>query len=262
MSTAKKLKFEALPQGFSPNTLPEILKLAKKIKANAALIYECSGRPFFMETDRLIIRRFTTEDGEAVCDLANDRAHSSMRDFDHQWPTDLEGCKNAAAYFAGEDIYYAVCLKPSMKLIGFIAYNSVDDNGILDLGHVWHTANQDNSLDTEALSLMTQYAFEKLGVNGVCARNPLECEEQIAPLKSIGMKIIDSRKASFVKDESGNPIEFTACEMLITRDKWEASNPESYSPKDKPEIINMAETANAGQNTHLHATFAASTIPQ
>jgi hypothetical protein len=55
---------------FSPNTLPEILKLAKEIKANAARIYERSGRPFFM----------------------------------------------------------------------------VDENGVVDLEHVWHTAYQDNDL--------------------------------------------------------------------------------------------------------------------
>jgi len=169
MNTVKKIEFETLPQDFSPSTLPEILKLAKKIKGDSALIYERLNKPFFMETDRLIIRRFTVEDAKAVYELSNDLMNSSMRNFDHQWPTDMEGCKNAASYFAGEDIYYAVCLKPSMKLIGFIAYNSVNDNGILDLGHVWHSAYQDNSLDTEALSLMTQYAFEKLGVNGVCA---------------------------------------------------------------------------------------------
>ena len=154
MNTAKKIEIENLPQDYSPSTLREILKLVKKIKGNVALIYERLNKPFFMETDRLIIRRFTAEDAEAVLELSLDRFNSSMKNFDIQWPTVLEGCKGAAAYFADEDIYYAVCLKPSMKLIGFIAYNSVNDDGILDLGHVWHTSYQDNSLDTEALSLM------------------------------------------------------------------------------------------------------------
>jgi Acetyltransferases, including N-acetylases of ribosomal proteins len=244
MNTVKKIEFKNLPQDFSPHTLPEILKLVKKIKGDTALIYERLNKPFFMETDRLIIRRFTTEDTEAIYELANDRMRSSMKNYDHQWPTEVEGCKNTAAYFAGEDIYYAVCLKPYMKLIGFIAYNSVNDNGILDLGHVWHTAYQNNSLDTEALSLMTQYAFEKLSVSGVCARNPLDCEGQIAPLKSIGMEIINTSKASFVNDENGNPIEFTACGMLITKENWETNNPESYSPKNRPEILNMIENVN------------------
>jgi len=170
-----------------------------------------------------------------------------MKNFDHQWPVDLEDCKGAAAYFASGDIYYAVCLKPSMKLIGFIAYNSVTDKGILDLGHVWHTVYQDNDHDTEALSLMTQYAFEKLGVNGVTAGNPLNCKEQIAPLKALGMEVVEIRKkASFVNDENGNPIEFTGCKMLITREKWEASNHEGYSLKHKPEILCMVEE-NAGK---------------
>ena len=69
MNTVKKIEFKNLPQDFSPHKLPEILKLAKKIEGDAALIYERSNKPFFMETDRLIIRRFTVEDAEAVCEL-------------------------------------------------------------------------------------------------------------------------------------------------------------------------------------------------
>ena len=243
MNTAKEIKFETLPQDYSPSTLPEILKLVKKVKGNTAFIYERLSKPFFMETDRLIIRRFTNEDAEAVLALSRDRMNSSMKNFDHQWPTDLEGCKGAAAYFAGNDASYAVCLKPSMNLIGYISYNSVTDDGILDLGHVWHTAYQNNDHDTEALSLMTQYAFEKLGANGVTAGNPLDCEEQIAPLKAIGMEVVEIReKASFVNDAHGNPIEFTGCKMLITREQWEAGNPGSYSPKERPAILELADS--------------------
>jgi RimJ/RimL family protein N-acetyltransferase len=245
MNTARKIEIETLPQDYSPSTLPEIMKLAKKITGDAALVYERLNKPFFMETDRLIIRRFTAEDAEAVLALSLDRMNSSMKNFDHQWPTDLEGCKGAVAWFAGNDTSYAVCLKPSMKLIGYISYNSVNDDGVLDLGHVWHTAHQDNSLDTEALSLMTQYAFEKLGVNGVTAGNPLDCEEQIAPLKTIGMEIVETReKASFVNDENGNSIEFTGVKMLITKEQWDVGNPESFSPKNKPEILEIVENTN------------------
>ncbi|MDD4474450.1 MAG: GNAT family protein [Eubacteriales bacterium] len=128
-----------------------------------------------------------------------------------------------------------------MKLIGFISYNSVSDEGNLSMGHVWLTAYQDNSLDTEALSIMMQYAFEKMGVNKIFNTNPLECEEQIAPLKSIGMEITETGEASFVNDENGNPIKFTFCRMMMTKEQWEASNPEGYSPKNKPEILNMME---------------------
>lgn len=220
MNTVKKIETKTLPQDYSPATLPEILKLAKKITDNTAFVYEHLNKPFFMETDRLIIRRFTPEDTEAVLELSLYRMNSSMKNFDYPWPSDMEGCKAAAAWFADSDISYAVCLKPDLKLIGYISYNSVDDEGILDLGHVWHSAYQDNSHDTEALSLMTQYAFEKLGANGVTAANPLDCKEQIAPLKTIGMEIVEtSANRSFVNDENGNPIAFTGVKMLITKER-------------------------------------------
>ena len=41
MSALKKLKTCPLPQDFSPTSLPEILKLAKAINDNTALVYEC-----------------------------------------------------------------------------------------------------------------------------------------------------------------------------------------------------------------------------
>ncbi|MDR0861422.1 MAG: GNAT family N-acetyltransferase [Oscillospiraceae bacterium] len=129
MNTVKKIAFESLPQSFSPNTLPEILKLAKAITGNAALVYERQSKPFFMETDRLIVRHFMAEDGKAFFALAIDRMNSPMQPFDEQWPTDLESCKGATEYLAGEDGIFAVCLKPSMKLIGTVLSRSFSGVG-------------------------------------------------------------------------------------------------------------------------------------
>ncbi|MDD4474449.1 MAG: hypothetical protein PHV95_01485 [Eubacteriales bacterium] len=111
MNTLKKIEFEILPQDFSPHTLPEIMRLAKKIKDNTAFVYERSNKPFFMETDRLIIRHFTGEEAESVQALSLDRMNSSMKNFDEQWPIDLEGCKGTADYFAGEDTFLRCMLK-------------------------------------------------------------------------------------------------------------------------------------------------------
>jgi len=222
MNAAKKLKVSSLPQDFSPVSLPEIIKLASVVTGDGVVVYERHDQPFYMETDRLVIRRFTPDDAEAVLALSLDRSTSSMKDFDEQWPTELEGCQAAADYFAGEDTCFAACLKPDMQLIGFISYNHITDNGVLDLGHVWHTAYQDDDLGAEALALMSQYAFETKDIQGVCARNPLDCAEQIAPLKSLGMEILETGEASFVNDAQGNPIKFTWCWMKVTRGQWAA----------------------------------------
>ncbi len=78
-----------------------------------------------------------------------------------------------------------------------------------------------DELDTEAISLMIQYAFEKLGVSGVYANNPLNYAAQIHPLKQVGLEITETMTGSFANDEQGNPITFPGCKMVITKEKWE-----------------------------------------
>ncbi len=221
MKAIKKFSFEDVPQDFSPKFLPEIINLVREMNEKEAIVYHSTeSKPFLFETSRLIIRRFYPDDVEGVHELANDRQNSEMKNFDHQWPTDYKGCKDATDWFSTQENMWAVCTKPDFKLIGMLVFNSLDENKMVDLGHVWHTKYWNARLDTEAISLMVQYAFEKLDAAGVYAGNPLECEAQIAPLREIGMEITETGQASFTNDEQGNPIYFTGCKMVITRDMW------------------------------------------
>ncbi len=221
MNTLKKLEYYNLPENYSPKKLPDIIKLVRSIQEDNALIFEREKKPFLFETGRLVIRSFYEEDADAVQNLAVDKENSPMRERDHTWPTDPEGCLEAVRWFATQDTMWAVCLKPSMELIGMVTFNTVDENNMADLGHVWLTGYQREGLDTEALSLMVQYAFEKLKVDGVFAYNPIDYEPQIHPLKEIGMEITEKITASFIKDEAGNPVEFQAGKLIITRKSWE-----------------------------------------
>lgn len=222
MLAIKKLRTEEFHTDYSPRILPEIIKLAKEVNEKEAVIYT-KGRtnPYLFETNRLIIRHFFPEDTEAIQSLAINRQNSEMKNYDHQWPTDYEGCKGVAEWFSIQENMWAVCLKPELNIIGMISFNTVDELNQLDLGHVWHTNYQKDKLDSEALSLMTQYAFEKLNVDAVYANNPLECETQLAPLKDMGAEITETSRGFFVKDEQDNPIYFTGCKMVITKDKWD-----------------------------------------
>lgn len=239
MNAAKKIRYENLPESYSPNFKPEIIKLAEKMEREDAVVYRTPDqKPYLFETDRLVIRHFSPEDAEGLCVLAKDRMNSEIANCDHPWPTAIEGCRGMAKWFSEGDVFWAVCLKPDMTLIGMIANNSVSEGeeNILDLGHVWHTSYWGGDLDAEALSLMIQYAFESLNAEGVVAHNPLY-EPQIAALRGIGMSIRETGKGSFVKDEQGNPVEFQSCEMFISRKEWL----EDYKPQGRPKIIVMAE---------------------
>ncbi len=220
MNTVKKLEFYDISQDFSPKKLPDIIKLVKLIHEDNAFIYQKENKPFLFETSRLIIRSFYEDDAEAVCVLAKDKEASPMRERDHTWPTDMDSCIGIVKWFSTQENMWAVCVKPSLELIGMITFNTVDENNKADIGHVWRTAYHTDGLDTEAISLMVQYAFEKLKADGVYAYNPLDYEPQIHPLKEIGMEITEESKGSFVKDEWGKPIEFIACRMEITKERW------------------------------------------
>ncbi len=249
MGALKKLSLEELPQSFSPKSLPEIVNLVKKINEKEAVVYRGKEqKPYLFETSRLIIRRFYPEDTQGVYELAVNRNQSEMKYMDHPWPSDFEGCRAATEWFASTDNMWAVCLKPDFNLIGLIVYNSMDENKQIDLGHVWHTDYWKCGLDTEALGLMVQYAFQRLGAEGVYAYNPLHCEPQIAPLAEIGLEVTHSSEASFTNDDKGNPVTFTGCKMELSKEKWalgykEEDAPKDFGPREKPFIIYAAEAS-------------------
>jgi RimJ/RimL family protein N-acetyltransferase len=182
------------------------------------------------DTDRLIIRRFDHEDWPDVQKLAVDKEASEAAAWDHRWPTDEEGCKGATDFLAGHE-YWAVCLKDGDRLIGFVSFNSIDDDKRLDLGHLFHREFNSQDYDTEALRCMIDHAFTHLGVRAVYADNAEEWTAQLAPLKKLGMTVLEpppevrGEKSSFRKHPDGTPIEFVGCRMQITREEWQRSSP-------------------------------------
>jgi len=178
------------------------------------------------ETDRLILRRFVDEDWAGIQKLARDKESSPAAAWDHAWPTSEDGCKGAADHFSKRDTCWAVCLKAGKRLIGFISFNGIDDDGRLDLGHLFHRKLNSQDYDTEALWCMMDHAFTHLGVQAICADNAAEWAAQLAPLRKLGMTVVEPRaelrgkKSSFRENPDGTPIEFVSCRMEITREQW------------------------------------------
>lgn len=153
-----------------------------------------------MESKRLIIRRFTANDGE---DLKEYAIYKESAGFDawEKWPTDSDGCRDVAEFFAGSDNYWAVCRKTDGKMIGFISFNNVNEEKHLDLGHGFTLEHNQAGEDVEVMELMIQYAFENLDIVAVDTHNVMEWKEQVAPLFKLGFIEIEDR-------------------MQITRDEW------------------------------------------
>ena len=178
-----------------------------------------------LETKRLVIRRFASDDWVELQKLAVNKESSEFGKYDHRWPTSEEGCKGMAGYFSKNEPYWAVCLKDGGRIIGLLALNDVDEHGDLDLGHVFHTDFVSDDHDTEALRCIMDYAFANLDIRSIYCNNAQEWTSQLAPLKKLGLKLKPRpkgpvNKSSFQKDENGNPIEFVGCRMAITKVEW------------------------------------------
>jgi RimJ/RimL family protein N-acetyltransferase len=139
-----------------------------------------------LSSERLIIRDFNCNDFSDFLTLSVNWKSAPGPKFD-KWPTDENGCKGFLEYLCTQKNFYAVYLCDKKMVIGLLAINKIDENKQLDLGHVIHSAYQNNDIDREALEMMVDYIFKTMDVESIITRN-YPNEEQIAPLKSLGFK--------------------------------------------------------------------------
>ena len=158
-----------------------------------------------IETQRLIIRAFTSTDWEGFQALAIDKETHKRDLHDHTYPTSDDDCREATKYLAGmTGKFFAVCLKRDQALIGLFAFNGINAGKHLDIGHQIHSSYQDNDLDREALEGIINFAFEHEDFESVETNNNPEWAEQLAPLNSLGF----------------TPIEGDPGHLGITKDVW------------------------------------------
>ena len=163
-----------------------------------------------LKTERTIIRALTEEDWPDLHGLAIDWSKAPGPEFD-KWPTSEDGAKGLARHFAELDNFKALCLRDEKKVIGMLGLNGLDSEGRFDLGHVILSEYQNNDVDKEALNAMVDYVFEKKDVETIVTNNASDHAEQLAPLKSLGFRIVD-------QDNPGA--------LILTKPEWEQQKSE------------------------------------
>lgn len=144
---------------------------------------------------------------------------SPYAQYDHQWPTDFEEIKGVAEWFASGDRFLAVYLKQAGKLIGFVTSNLEES---ANLGYIFNFDFHGHGYATEACGALVDYGFNVLGVNkfnsGTAAANTPSCRL----LERLGFEVIEENTGSFQTTEDGNPIEFNALKLTLTKEKWQS----------------------------------------
>ena len=81
-----------------------------------------------METDHLIIRRFICDDFQDFQKLICDKMRSKYSVYDEQFPTDNENIKKILCFFKESEKFWAIELKETEKVIGFVSLNYIDEH--------------------------------------------------------------------------------------------------------------------------------------
>ena len=177
-----------------------------------------------LETDRLVIRNFCPDDWQDLQDMSIHYGASEYAQYDHAWPTRTEDIKGMAEYLSTSDQFYAVCLKETDKLIGFISLGrSEEDESAFDLGYVFHPAYHGQGYGSEGCRAVIDHAFCELGAQQVTSNTAEANLPSCALLKALGFSETGRSTASFYETPEGEPIEFTALSFSLTGDKWQGN---------------------------------------
>jgi RimJ/RimL family protein N-acetyltransferase len=145
-----------------------------------------------IETERLILRNFTPEDGPALSKMIGQYQQSPYAQYDHAWPTDPEEIRKVAQWFSEGDSYLAVCLRAEGVFIGFVCLNPEEHCGepALNIGYIFDTDYHGRGYATEAGRAALARAFEVLGAARVVTGTAKENLPSVRLLKRLGLKEI------------------------------------------------------------------------
>jgi [ribosomal protein S5]-alanine N-acetyltransferase len=175
-----------------------------------------------METERLIIRNFQPADAEALRIMIVQKEESPYAIYDSPWPTTEEEIQGITDWFASEDRFLAVCLKDSGELIGFIALSRAEGESAVsfDLGYCFNSDYHRMGYATEVCRTVIDYAFSTLKADQITCGTAAENIPSIRLLERLGLKKIGEGPASFRQTEEGQPITFTGCAFVLSKEDW------------------------------------------
>jgi RimJ/RimL family protein N-acetyltransferase len=175
-----------------------------------------------IETKRLLIRNFRADDWNALREMIIQKESSEYAEYDHEWPTSEKEIKKITEWFASGDMFHAVCLKETDKLIGFIALDSVKkkENNEFNLGFYFDSNYHGKGYATEGCKAILHYAFSELKAEKVTSGTAAANHPARNLLTRLGMRKTGEDITSFRKTPEGKPIEFVGLRFSISKNEW------------------------------------------
>lgn len=176
----------------------------------------------FLETKRLIIRRFKESDWQDLYEYLSDEEVVKFEPYD---VFSVEKSKKEAIKRAENKIFYAVVLKEENKVIGNLSFIK-EEFDTWELGYVFNRKYQGKGYATESAEELVKYAFEKMNARRIIAMCSPENKPSWKLMKRLNMRreSLHLQNVYFKKDNDGNPIWLDTYEYAILKSEYENLN--------------------------------------
>lgn len=174
-----------------------------------------------LETERLILRRFTADDADGLFDYIR---REEVRRFERGWEPSHQACVLAVERFSQEDKFTAAVLKATGRLIGhvYLAKASPPFIGTWELGYILHPDHQGRGLAFEACAALIDRFFREQRGHRVVAGCAPQNTRSWRLLERLGFRreghAIEA--VSFMTDESGRPVWWDEYQYAMLASEW------------------------------------------
>jgi RimJ/RimL family protein N-acetyltransferase len=169
-----------------------------------------------------LLRRFRPGDWR---DLHEYLSRPDVLEFEPGDSSDEAECREIAAERSLGVDFWAVCLRPSGKMIGHLYFAQAEPAELMtwELGYIFNPAFAGHGYATEACRALLEYGFGELGAHRVVAM----CDPGNPPSWRLLERLSMRREghfrqfAFFRRDERGEPLWHDAYQYALLAEEWE-----------------------------------------
>ena len=139
----------------------------------------------YLETDRMILRDFTTNDFDDFHEIFSDPIVMENT----EPPYDRKKSANFLKSFCIERKpkgAFAAVLKETGKVIGYVLFKPIDAAGIYEIGWIFNKDYWRKGYAYEICQRLIQYGFEEMKLHKICAE-AIDIEKSVSLMKKLGM---------------------------------------------------------------------------
>ena len=148
-----------------------------------------------LETNRLYIRCLKETDWQGIKNIFVDFNNSEYAVYDMPLPTEDEEAKLLIKRFAESNLFFAVFLKESDDLLGYICFHKDGDS--YDFGYCFHSAYHSKGYAHESTKALIEYFANECGAIQFTAGTAIDNIPSCKLLEKLGFVCISTETVSF-----------------------------------------------------------------